>query len=53
MGRSKNNNKKTSFEIIRIHPDKEHFDIFDKIGETETFIYDSGRKLAEESQRIK
>ena len=42
--------EETGFEIIRIHSDRESFDIFDFL---QTFIYDSGRKLAEKSTKNK
>ena len=34
--------------LIRINPDKEDFDIFDEISEIQDFIYEPGKKLAEE-----
>ena len=37
--------------IIRINPDKENFDIDDEIGKIQDFIYESGKKLAEESTK--
>ena len=51
--RSKIMKEETGFEIIRINPDKENFDIFDEISKIQTFSYDSGRKLAEESTKNK
>ena len=33
--------EKTGFEIIRINPDKESFDIFYEIGKIQTFISNS------------
>ena len=43
--------KKAGINIIRINPDKENFDIDDEIGEIQDFIYESGKKLAEESTK--
>ena len=43
--------KETGFHIIRINPDKEGFDIDDEISEIHNFIYESGKKLAEESTK--
>ena len=43
--------KKAGINIIRINPDKKHFDIDDEIGEIQDFIYDCGKKLAEESTK--
>ena len=40
--------KKARINIIRINPDKENFDIDDEIGEIQYFIYEFGKKLAEE-----
>ena len=34
-----------------INPDKENFDIDDEISEIQDFIYESGKKLAEESTK--
>ena len=33
--------KEAGFEIIRIYPDKEDFDVFDEIGEIQSFIVES------------
>ena len=49
--RSKTIKKETGFKIIRINPDKENFDINDEIGEIQDFIYEFGKKIAEESTR--
>ena len=46
--RSKTIKEQIGSEIIRTNNDKEKFDTFDKISKIQTFIYDSGRKLAEE-----
>ena len=35
----------TGFEIIRINPDRENFDIFDEIGKIQRFISNSNKKL--------
>ena len=43
--------KKAGINIIRINPDKENFDIDDEIGEMQDFIYESGKKLVEESNK--
>ena len=43
--------KETGFHIIRINPDKEGLDIDDEISEIHNFIYESGKKLAEESTK--
>ena len=43
------NNRKAGINIIRINLDKENFDIDDEIGEIQDFIYESGKKLAEDS----
>ena len=40
--------KETGFEIIRINPDTENFDIFDEIGKIQSFIIDSTKKIIEE-----
>ena len=40
--------KETGFEIIRINPDTENFDIFDEIGKIQSFIIDSTKKITEE-----
>ena len=45
--------EETGFEIIRINPDKENFDIFDEIGKIETFISNSNKKLTEELRKNK
>ena len=37
--------------MIRIKPDKENFDIDDEIGDIQDFIYESGKKLTEESNK--
>ena len=41
--------EETGFEIIRINPDKENFDIFDEIGKIQEFISDSNKKLTKKS----
>ena len=41
--------KKSGINIIRINSDTENFDIDDEIDEIQDFIYESGKKLAEES----
>ena len=59
MDRSKSEEKKrekiikekTGFEIIRIVPDKEIFDIDDEIGKIQVFISDSNKKLTKESTK--
>ena len=43
--------KKAGINIIRINPDEENFDIDNEIGEIQDFIYESGKKLAEESTK--
>ena len=43
--------KKLGITLIRINPDKESFDIFDKIGEIQGFIYESGIKIGEELKK--
>ena len=43
--------EETEFEIIRINPDKENFDIHDEIGKIKVFISDSNKKLTEEPTR--
>ena len=47
--RSKIIKEETEFEIIRINPDIENFDIFDEIGKIQRFISNSNKKLTEES----
>ena len=47
--RSKIIKEETGFEIIRINPDRESFDIFDEIGKIQRFISNSNKKLTEES----
>ena len=47
--RSKIIKEETEFEIIRINPDIENFDIFDEIGKIQRFISNSNKKLPEES----
>ena len=39
--------------LIRINPDKEGFDIFIKIGEIQSFIYESTLKIGEELNKNK
>ena len=41
--------KKAGFRIIRINPDKDNFDIDDKIGDIQVFISNSNKKLTEKS----
>ena len=43
--------KKTGFEIIRINPDKENFDMFDEIGKIQSFISNSNKRLIEQSTK--
>ena len=43
--------KEAEITLIRINPDKEVFDIFDEIREIQDFIYESGKKLAEQSTK--
>ena len=43
--------KETGFEIIRINPYKENFDIFDEIGKIQSFTSKSNRRLFEQSTR--
>ena len=43
--------KNAGITLIRINPDKEDFDISDEISEIQDFIYESGKKLAEESTK--
>ena len=43
--------KKLGITLIRINPDKESFDIFIKIGEIQSFIYESALKLCEEIKK--
>ena len=45
--------KNLGITLIRINPDKESFDIFDKIGEIQGFIYESGIKIGEELKKKK
>ena len=47
--RSKIIKEETGFEIIRIDPDKENFDIFDEIGKIQTFIFNSNKKITKKS----
>ena len=49
--RSKIIKEETGFEIIRINPDRENFDIFDEIGKIQRFISNSNKKLTEESTK--
>ena len=49
--REKTMKKEIGFKIIMINPDKENFDIDDEISEIQDFIYESGKKLAEESTK--
>ena len=44
--------EKPGFEVIRINPEKENFDIFDEIGEMQQFIYRSGKKSSEQSTKM-
>ena len=46
--RSKIIKEETGFEIIRINPDKENFDVFDKIGKIQTKNSNSNKKLTKE-----
>ena len=43
--RSKIIKAETGFEITRINPDRENFDIFDEIGKIQRFISNSNKKL--------
>ena len=43
--------EETGFEIIRINPEKENFDIDDEIGKIQVFISDSKKKLTKESTK--
>ena len=43
--------KETRFKIIRINPDKENFDIFNKIGKIQSFISKSNKRLIEQSTK--
>ena len=45
LKKKKEAKEKNGFEIIRINPNKENFDIFDEIGKIQTFIFDSNKKL--------
>ena len=45
--------EETGFEIVRINPDKENFDILDEIGKIQVFISNSNKKLTEESTKNK
>ena len=47
--RSKIIKEETWFEIIRINPDNEKFDIFDEIGKIQIFISNSNKKLTKKS----
>ena len=51
--RSKIIKEKTGFEIIRITPDKEDFDVLDEIGKIQVFIFNSNKKLTEELTKTK
>ena len=51
--RSKIIKEETGFEIIRINPEKENFDILDEIGEIQVFICNSNKKLTEELTKNK
>ena len=43
--------EQTGFEIIRINPDKENFDISDEIGQIQSFIIESTKRITEESTK--
>ena len=45
--------KEAAIKLIRINPDKKDFDIDDEIGEIQDFIYKSGVKLGEQSEKHK
>ena len=45
--------KEAGIKLIRINPDKKNFDIDDEIGEIQDFIYKSGVKLGEQSEKNK
>ena len=43
--------RETGFKIIRINPYRENFDIFDEIGEIQSFIIESTKKITEQSTK--
>ena len=43
--------KENRFEIIRINPEKENFDIFDEIGKIQSFISKSNKRLIEQPSK--
>ena len=45
--------KNLGIALIRIDPDKEGFDIFIKIGEIQSLIYESGIKIGEKLKKNK
>ena len=45
--------KNAGVTLVRINPDKEAFDIFHEISETQDFIYESGLKIGEKLQKNK
>ena len=45
--------KNLGITLIRVNPDKEGFDIFDKISEIQSFIYESGIKIGEKLKKNK
>ena len=45
--------KETGFKTIRINPDKEDFDIFDEIGMIQNLIFESTKKVTEQSTKKK